>query len=59
MDAAPSQRAAVVPLTPRPHLRRTHVGFSLQLPVLPSSRRPAAHNLMKNKSGHGRPCCVA
>lgn len=53
VDAAPSQRAAMVPLPPCPHLRRTHVGFSLQHPVLPSSRRPVARSLMKNKSGHG------
>lgn len=52
VDAAPSQRAAMVP-PPPPHPRRTHVGFSLQHPVLPSSRRPAALSLMKNKSGHG------
>lgn len=58
VDAARSQRAAMVPLNPHPHLRRTHVGFSLQHPVLPSSRRPAAHNLMKNQSGHGPPHCV-
>lgn len=51
VDAAPSQWAAMVP--PPPPRHRTHVGFSLQHPVLPSSRRPAALSLMKNKSGHG------